>query len=150
MSSGDYDQPVLAMDTEAFSPIADEAEVLYRQIHPIHFQGGDISSAAFRPTKDDMGCMSVDRSSLTSAEASFELYRENGRESDAVYGLTVGEFRAEQIHCYPDPLDATATMKANKAHAYADYNGLGTSKLKTKSQRLRTVSLNRGRLHPPG
>ena len=93
--------------------------------------------------------MSVDRESLTTPKASFDLYRENEPwQSAAVYGVSVGEFTAEGIPCKPDPLPATENLKANPSHAYADYNGVGTNQRRKKAQRLRTAALRKGILHP--
>ena len=148
MSAGDEDAPELAEKTNASGPIGNADEIMFRQIHPILYQAGAVASSAFMPTEDDQGQMSVDRESLTSPKASFDLYRENGRQSAAVYGVSVGEFTVEGIPCLPDPLPATEIQKANAAHAYADYNGIGTNQRRKKAQRLRTVALRRGLLHP--
>ena len=68
----------------------------------------------------------------------------------AVCGVTVGEFGKEGLPCHPDPIPATGTLKANPAHAYADYTGVtGTNKRKKLAQRLRTVAAGRGILHAP-
>jgi len=66
--------------------LIDHDEVLLRQIHPSLYLDGKIASTAFMPTADDKGELSVDRSSLTTAVASFDLYVANGRESVAAYG----------------------------------------------------------------
>ena len=121
---------------------------MFRQVHPILFQAGTVASSAFMPTEDDQGHLPVGRGSLTTPRASFDLYRENGRQSAAVFGIGVGEFTAEGIPCLPDPLPATENLKANPAHAFADYNEVGTNQRKKKAQRPRTVALRRGLLHP--
>jgi hypothetical protein len=43
----------------------------------------------------------------------------NGRESVAVYGVSVGQFEAQGIPCHSDPIPETDKLKANPAHAYA-------------------------------
>ena len=130
------------------APIANTDEILFRQIHPVLYESGAVASSAFMPTENDRGNMSIDRGSLTTPKASFDLYRENGRQSAAVYGVSVGEFAAEGIPCHPDPIPATENLKANPAHAYADYNAIGTNQRRKKAQRLRTAALRRGLLHP--
>jgi hypothetical protein len=100
------------------------------------------------PTEDDQCRMSVDQGSLTTPKVAFDLFRANGRQSAAVFGVSVGEFGAEGIDCYPDPLPAIGQMMANPANAYADYNGIGTNQRRKKAQRLRTAALGRGLLHP--
>ena len=129
-------------------PLQQTDEILFRQIHPNFLQEGVISSATFLPTVNDQGKLSVDRSSVTTADASFNLYTGNGLASVAVCGLTVGEFGKEGLPCHPDPLEATETLKANPAHAYADFDGVGTNQRKKMAQRLRTVAAGRGILHP--
>ena len=147
MSAGDEDRPESAEKPAAEGPISNPDEIMLRQVHPELYQAGAVASSAFIPTESDQGQLSVDRESLTTPKASFDLYRENGRESAAVYGVSVGEFTAEGILCKPDPLPATENLKANPAHAYADYNGVGTNQRKKKAQRLRTAALQRGILH---
>jgi hypothetical protein len=149
MSASPEGSPNFAEMVDASSPIDDADEIMFRQVHPILCQAGTVASSAFMPTEDDQGQMSMDRGSLTTPKASFDLYRENGRQSAAVYGVSVGEFTTENIACLPDPLPATAKLKANPAHAYADYNGIGTNQRKKKAQRLRAAALRRGLLHPP-
>ena len=148
MSAGDGDAPELDEKTAASGPISNAEEIMFRQVHPILYLAGAVASSAFLPTEDDRDQMSVDRGSLTTPKTSFDLYRENGRQSAAVYGVSVGEFTVEDIPCQPDPLPATENLKANPAHAYADYNGIGTNQRKKKAQRLRTAALRRGLLHP--
>jgi hypothetical protein len=148
MSGGDEDVPEPTAYTASSGPISNMDEIMFRQVRPILYQAGAVASSAFMPTEDDQGQLSVDRGSLTTPKASFDLYRENGRQSAAVYGVSVGEFVVEGIPCQPDPLPATENLKANPAHAYADYSGIGTNQRRKKAQRLRTAALRRGLLHP--
>ena len=148
MSAGDDDRPESAEKPATAGPISNPDEIMFRQIHPILYEAGAVASSAFMPTDSDQGQLSVDRGSLTTPKASFDLYRENGRQSAAVYGVSVGEFTTEGIPCKPDPLPATENLKANPAHAYADYYGVGTNQRRKKAQRLRTAALRRGILHP--
>ena len=153
MTVGAEDQPAAERNEAALAapdPIQEPEELLFRQIHPSQLQSGVVSSATFLPTPDDEEQLSVDRSSLTTAKGSFELFTGNGLASVAVCGVTVGEFGKEGLPCHPDPLPATESLKANPAHAYADYSGTtGTNKRKKLAQRLRTVAADRGLLHTP-
>jgi hypothetical protein len=135
-----------AVQTETL--ITNGCEVLFRQVHPNLYLDGKIASTAFMPTTDDKGELSVDRSSLTTPAASFDLYVANGRHSAAVYGVSVAQFEAEGISCHSDPLPETDHLKANLAHAYADFNGIATSK-KQAAQRLRDRAIERGCLYKP-
>ena len=127
-------------------------EVLFRQIHPQFIENGEPASHSFMPQSSDEGLMSVDRGSLTSAADSHALYVSTGRESAAVYGVTVSEFKGEDeqksITCVADPLAATATSPANPAHALADYSPYSKSRWKVIAKRLKLKAVARGKLHP--
>jgi hypothetical protein len=133
------DQPPKALETAA--------EILFRQVHPNLFDGGEPASSAFVPNASDDGHLSVDRSSLTTAQESYELYVGSGRLSGGVYGITVGEFGAHGLNCRPDPLKAEDGRKPNPAHALVDYNGLGTNQRKNVGKRLKATAASRGLLH---
>ena len=124
--------------------LSQEDELLFRQIHPtcIAPKTGEPSSQAFCPSKKDNYKLSVDRSSLTTAEESYSLYTENW-ESVAVYGLTVGEFKGKKIPCVGNPLSE------NPAHALADYNRHHKSKHRQIAKRLKELALKRGELYSP-
>ena len=128
--------------------LEDDDEVLLRQIHPTFLVDGHLASSPFVPSPKDQNQLSVDRSSMTSAAASYDLYRGNGHQSIAVYGVTVGEFGVEGLACHPDPLSATDTQRANPGHAFADYSAVGSNQGKKIAKRLRNVAVKRGRLHP--
>lgn len=131
------------------TPIDDDDELLFRQIHPNFYDKSHPGSPQFAPTPKDEGKLSVDRQSITTAAAAHALFTDNGFESAAVYGLTVGEFGAESLPCHPDPLPADAKLAANPAHAYADFTGFAANQRKNIAKRLRNVAVKRGRLHPP-
>lgn len=143
-------QGATAAAPEANTMLIDTDEVLYRQIHPDLYLDGALASSAFQPSAADGRQLSVDRSSLTDPAASFALYVGNGRKSQAVYGVSVGQFETHGITCHSDPLTATGGLAANPAHAYADYTAITAPKdEKKKAQRLRDRAVERGRLHPP-
>lgn len=128
--------------------LTDPDEVLFRQIHPSCIQNGEPASDRFKPQPNDQGFMSVDRSSLTTAQASFETYLKGGRQSAAVYGVSVGEFQDENIACQSDPIDGTDGREPNPAHALTDYTVHDERKWKNISKRLTHKAKARGRLHP--
>ncbi len=128
--------------------LADDAEILFRQVHPSFIQGDEPSSQPFLPTPKDDNKLSLDRASLTTALEAHALFTSNGRQSVAVYGLSVGEFGAERLPCFSDPLKATVEDPANPAHAYAEYSMHGIAQQKNKAKRLKQKALARGRLHP--
>ena len=89
---------------QAPKPLQQADEILFRQIHPNFLQEGVISSATFLPTAKDQDKLSVDRSSVTTAAASFNLYLGNGFASVAVCGLTVGSSVRKACHAILIPL----------------------------------------------
>lgn len=129
-------------------PLTDPNEVLLRQIHPNCYMNGRPSSDRFRPQPSDCGRMSVDRNSLTTPAASHSLYASTGRQSAAVFGVSVGECGAETLQCLPDALKATDEQPANAAHALVDYTSLDGKKWKNISKRLCLQAVARGQLHP--
>jgi hypothetical protein len=129
-------------------PLDGDDEVLFRQIHPNFYDNSYPGSGQFAPSAKDENKLSVDRASLTTAAESHSLFTGNGFVSVAVYGVSVAEFSAEGLPCYPDPLMAEGTRAANPAHAYADFSSFTPSQGKKIAKRLRNYAVNRGRLHP--
>ena len=136
--------------------ITDSDEELYRQIHP-HFvdpkrkSHKEIvpTSQAFQPGEEDDDEMSVDRSSLTTAEDSYNLYVANGGNSVAVFSITVGKFCAHNIACMIDPLDGKGRTAPNPAHAYADFSEHSTDNQKRQiAKKLKRLAIHRGQCYP--
>ena len=122
----------------------DECELLFRQIPSEELrQAGEPSSEAFKPKRKDNGHLSLDRSKCISVEQSFNNFRNRGFRSEAVFGLTVGEFLFEQILCWHSP------EYENPAHAHADYTNLTNNKRNKAAKRLKEKALRRGKLYPP-
>ena len=124
------------------------SEMLFRQIHPNFLVDGDPASNRFVPSENDKGYLSLDRSSLTSAQESHRLYTCSERLSAAVFGLRVDDFKTEGILCRSDPTEANPPHPANPAHALADYTGLESSRLKNVAKRLKRLAIQHGQLHP--
>ena len=132
------------------SQLLDKSEgVLFRQIHPNFYDNGRPGSGQFAPSAKDESKLSVDRSSLTTPEASHALFTGNGFDSVAVYGVSVEEFSAEDLPSYADPLKADGRLAENAAHAYADFSAISSSQGKKIAKRLRNNAVKRGRLHSP-
>lgn len=125
-----------------------EGEMLFRQIHPACLVEGVPGSDRFMPSLADEGLLSVDRSSLTTAENSHAVYTSTGKLSAAVFGLTVGEFLGEAIACRGDPTAENEDHAANPAHALADYSGHEAKRHKTIAKRLKRLALDHGQLFP--
>lgn len=133
--------------TEAL-PLTDNNEVLYRQIHPDLLDGDVPASSNFVPKPSDNNELSVDRSSITTADAAFTLYTSGGYRSVAVYGVTVGEFHGEGIPCREDPVPQTPSTRANPAHAVADFTEHTANQQKKVAKRLKQKAIARGKLYP--
>jgi len=128
--------------------LTDHAEVLFRQIHPTYYQNGVPSKSRFMPQPNDNGFMSVDRGKLTTAAASHAAYLAAGKQSAAVFGISVGEFASETLPCAEDPVEATDEKPANPAHALVDYTSFDEKTRRLISIRLWAKATSRGQLHP--
>jgi len=126
--------------------LSNPEEVLFRQIHPSGLKGGCPCSSCFMPSKSDHGQLSVDRSSITSAEGSHQRYTRNGRRSVAVFGLSVAEFLTCGVSCFEDPVHDHPTLPDNPAHALADFSALGRSSRRMAAKELKRLAITRGRL----
>lgn len=121
-----------------------------RQIHPNSMEGDEPASDRFRPSASDKNKLSVDRSALTSAANAHARYVASGRKSVAVFGVSVGEFDAQNIPFEEDPVAASVTAPMNLSHALADYSAHLTSQQKVVAKRLKRLALARGCLHRGG
>lgn len=124
--------------------LTEMAELLFRQIHPNFIQNGQIGSPAFCPTPKDDNKLSVDRSSMTTPQASRQLFVSNGGKSQGVYALSVEEFQQENLTCQADPIEAEDNKLANPAHAIADYSAHSQKEQKNKAKRLKLKAMARG------
>lgn len=131
------------------TPLSDDEEVLFRHVHPSFIDNEVLSSQPFAPTSKDNDQLSVDRSFLTDARSSYELFVAGGSNSVGVAGLTVGEFKAEDLSCFPDPIGGEGDPLANLAHAYADYSSHSRSQQKLRAKRLKNKAVARGWLYRP-
>lgn len=129
-------------------------EVLFRHIHPDFFQDGQPSESRFRPSKQDLNKLSLDRRDVHDVATSHYIYTYGGRQSVAVYGISVSEFGEHNIFCTPDPTEAkeaTETTRAqleNKAHTLADYSTYSDKEQKVISKKLKLRAIARGKLFP--
>lgn len=124
------------------SKLANAKELLFRQVRQHQMNEGESSSQAFRPLPKDHHRLSLDRSSLTNPQQSFDKFRSRGFDTVAVFGLSVGEFESLNISCFSDP------HACNIAHSYADYSMHNSSQQRKRSLRLKGLAMNRGQLHP--
>jgi len=128
--------------------LRDENELLFRQVHPSFVREGRVGSQAFRPTPKDKKMLSVARSSLTTADAAFNLHVDCLKLSSAgTWGVSVAECSALALPVQPDPL--VEMPCPDPAHALVDFSTLSNSKIEAQGARLARKANDRGRLHPP-
>ncbi|MEO7329272.1 MAG: hypothetical protein ABI193_11880 [Minicystis sp.] len=138
------------MSDSAPEALSDDAELLYRQVHPSFVRDGRPTSQAFRPTPKDENKLSVARDALTSASAAYELFtRGLGPASAGAWGVTVGECRHQALPVRPDPLTSPPEKVADPAHAVIDFEDISRGQTEAKGARLARSAVARGRLHPP-
>jgi hypothetical protein len=124
-------------------------ELLHRNVHPSWMDDGKPSSLAFSPSAKDEGKLSVDREKVDTAKASFLRHTdEKGLQSSAVFSVSAGEFRNQNIDCFEDPISAEEGAVENLAHCYADYSGLSKKQAKLTARRIRDAATKRGRTYP--
>jgi hypothetical protein len=136
--------------TTTSAPLADDEELLFRQVHPSFVRDGRPSSQAFRPTPKDNGKLSVARGSLTTPAASYELHTAQlGLGSAGTWAVTVGECREQALRVIPDPLTSPPEKVADPAHALVDFTPHSKNQAEGRGARLARKAVDRGRLHPP-
>jgi hypothetical protein len=129
-------------------PIAEEHklqepdEILLRQTHPNWMDEERPVSRHFLPNSNDAGQLSSDRSSLTTPREAFEAYLAKQLKTAGTWGVTVGEYGAEGLSCYSDPLSD------NHAHAVIDFSAHEEKAQKGLSKKLYRKAIDRGRLYP--
>jgi hypothetical protein len=128
----------------------DHDELLFRQVNPNWIREGRVSSQAFRPMPKDGGLLSVDRASMTTAEASHRLFTEELRLASAgVWAITVAECAAQDLPVLEDPIAVSPQTTANPAHAVVSFASVSSKgQIEAKGQKLARCANERGRLYP--
>lgn len=122
--------------------LGDHDELLLRQVIEIWIQEGRPATRAFQPNSNDGGQLSSDRNSMVTPREAFEAYLVSGRNSGGVWAVTVGEYAAETVHAYADPL------ADNAAHAIVDYSPYTEKDWRKMSKKFHAHAVRRGRLYP--
>jgi len=143
-----------ATDTQSeaadVGPLADEEELLLRQVHPSFVRGGRPSSQAFRPTTKDEGKLSVARGSVTTPASAYELHTAGlGLAAAGTWAITVGECRGQGLTVVADPVTCPLATVSDPAHALVDFMPHSKNQAEAKGARLARQAVDRGRLHPP-
>jgi hypothetical protein len=142
------------MCNKAGAQVTDANEELFRHVGPDWLvEDGEPSSQAFLPFRDvDDGCLSVDRSSVTTAAASFALFTGAqpagfGRPASSVWAVTVGEAAALALSTWEDPTAATGTTPPNPAHGVVEF-GPKNNSWRKNARALKVLAIARGQRHP--
>lgn len=123
-------------------------DLVFRQVHPHHWDGKNSNSVAFSPTPKDDDQLSVDDSAQVTAEKSWGFFTKNlGFRSIGTWAVSAGEIQtAGDLELLRDPLiDPDDSTKNNPAHCLIDFSRL-TSKgqRKKRAQELAIKASERG------
>ena len=94
-------------------------EVLMRHIRRAWYDNGVASSQNFEPMPKDHAHLSVERGTMIDAEAAFQRWVGWGRDSVAVYGITVGFYEGSDAPCFHVPVNDNG--QENQEHALVRY-----------------------------
>lgn len=135
--------------------LASEEGHLFRQVLPKWFSDDGVpTSQAFWPWRNvDECCLSVDRSTITTAQKAFALFTDqkpNGLnlQSAGVWSMMLSDIPGAQISLWEDALHATEDSPANPAHALLDFEQLPEKQREKFGRVFKAKSIARGRLHP--
>ena len=128
-------------------------DLLFRQVHPNHWNGQEPNSVAFMPTPKDDDLLSVDDARLTTAEAAWTHFiSELGLKSVGTWAVSTTEvnsagnltFRSAPVVNQAEP------TKSNPAHCLIDFTKLASKgERKRCAQHLALCASARGCLFRP-
>ena len=114
---------------------------LLRQVNPNWFVKGELSIAAFNPSKEQHYEASVDNGDGTSARGAYLYHRSKGLRTIGVVAVTAGEATRERL-----PVKA-APVAGWPHHTVLDFNALPARRAAARS--LTSAARPRGWLHNP-
>lgn len=125
-----------------------QANLIFRQVHPNHWDGKNPNSVAFSPTPKDDKKLSVDNSELVTAERSWNHFTKNlGFQSVGTWAVNVSEIHTQaDLDLQSAPIvDKDDATKNNPAHCLIDFSSV-TSKgqIKRRAQYLAIRASERG------
>lgn len=131
------------------TPFEDNNELLLRQVHPNFIVESRITSQVFLPTEKDDKKLSVNRSSIISAQEAFDLHtNEKKLQSIGVWGISVGEtssFDSLLIEC--DPIEIPVR---DISHSLINFSKLPSeSRIKATAKQLTAKARDRDCLYKP-
>jgi len=123
-------------------------DLVFRQVHPNHWDGNQPNSQAFFPTPKDEDQLSVDDSNLVSAEGSWNHFTKNlGLKSIGTWAVSFGEIEtAGELVLVRNPIvDPKDASKNNPAHCLIDFSRVSSKGQKKKrAQELAIKASARG------
>ena len=118
--------------------LGDPCEILLRHIRSACYHNGVASSQNFEPMPKDRWHLSVERGSMIEAATAHSRWTSWGRDSVAVYGVTVGEFDAYGAPSFHVPINNPG--EENPEHALVRYPAN-----RSQARKLATVIKGRAR-----
>lgn len=102
-----------------------DAEFLWRQVHPIYVDGnGRVTEQAFQPNSSDKRRLSCSRGNGQTPEGAHDFHTQVlGLASAGTWGVLIGEVRQEQVHAVDDS-QVQKQDPPTPGHTYVDYRGL--------------------------
>ncbi len=123
-------------------------KLVFRQVHPHHWDGKSPNSVAFCPTPKDDHKLSVDDSALTSAENAWLHFTRNlGFQSAGTWAVSPDEIEAlGDLELQRNPItDSVDPSKNNPAHCVIDFSPLSSKgQRKKRAQELAIKASARG------
>lgn len=141
------------MTAPAPERLVDQAEVLYRQVHPDHAPGGVVSKTAFLPTKAEEFMLSTLRGHV-GPEMAYDRWRAKERDTVGSYGVTIAEIdgtqvkddKSEQVYTLHAVDDAVTQGEDHASVVFTEIPSRG--KREQAARKLRDHAVARGCLHP--
>ncbi|KAB1647139.1 hypothetical protein F8O06_00725 [Pseudoclavibacter sp. CFCC 14310] len=92
-------------------------ECAWRNVHPNHHRGDDLTSQVYEPSEDDAGERSTAREKLVTAEGHFNEYTQGGRSSDGVCAVPLSRIQSAGLRW----IDDSANVSEVTGHASIDF-----------------------------
>lgn len=123
--------------------LQDQAEILYRQVHPKQTKpDGSPASVAFVPTERDEDLLSTHRQRIGPDEAYRRWTEELGHQSVGTYGIAVGEAVGIGLRALDDETPAIPD------HASLDFSEVPSKgEKRQRGRKLKEFAAGRGCLH---
>jgi hypothetical protein len=129
-----------------------DGELIWRQVHPNFIVNGEVTRQAFGPSSGDAGQMSVDRSSIVTAEEAHQFFTAVAkRQSAGSWAVSTTEVQESGSRTVSD-VERSRLSDAppmSPGHAYIDFRSLDRSGQRIASSALLLAAIERGRQHPP-